>query len=67
MNRRRVLASALAAALAIAAPAFAQSFPARTVTFVVPYSPGGLPDTVARLVGQNQPVHLLEPAVQRRA
>lgn len=52
MNRRRALAAALASALAIAAPALAQSFPARTVTFVVPYSPGGLPDTVARLVGQ---------------
>ena len=53
MNRRHALAAALYASLAIAAPALAQtSFPARTVTFVVPYSPGGLPDTVARLVGQ---------------
>ena len=52
MNRRRVLAAALAAALALAAPAHAQTYPARTVTFVVPYAPGGLPDTVARLVGQ---------------
>jgi tripartite-type tricarboxylate transporter receptor subunit TctC len=27
-------------------------YPFRTVTLVVPYSPGGLPDTVARVVGQ---------------
>jgi tripartite-type tricarboxylate transporter receptor subunit TctC len=30
----------------------AQSFPNRAVTFVVPYAPGGLPDTIARIVGQ---------------
>ena len=30
----------------------AQPFPHKTVTLVVPYAPGGLPDTVARVVGQ---------------
>jgi tripartite-type tricarboxylate transporter receptor subunit TctC len=30
----------------------AGDYPSRTVTLVVPYSPGGLPDTVARVVGQ---------------
>src|SRR3954466_2582752 len=29
-----------------------QSFPTRTVTLIVPYAAGGLPDTVARVVGQ---------------
>ena len=52
MNRRHALAAALAATLALALPAFGQPYPTRPVTFVVPYAPGGLPDTVARLVGQ---------------
>jgi tripartite-type tricarboxylate transporter receptor subunit TctC len=30
----------------------AADYPSRAVTLVVPYSPGGLPDTVARVVGQ---------------
>jgi tripartite-type tricarboxylate transporter receptor subunit TctC len=50
MGALRILAAALAA-LTVAA-ASAQSFPTHTVTLVVPYAPGGLPDTVARVVGQ---------------
>ena len=43
----------LAAVFALASGlAFGQSFPARNVTFVVPYAPGGLPDTIARVIGQ---------------
>lgn len=53
MKRRAVLAAAFAAAsLAGLGPAFAQSFPSRPVTLIVPYAPGGLPDTVARVIGQ---------------
>lgn len=43
------------AALALAQAVFAQSaknFPDKPVRVVVGYSPGGLPDTIARLVGQ---------------
>ena len=36
----------------VAGTVAAQAFPTRTVTLVVPYAPGGLPDTVARVVGQ---------------
>jgi tripartite-type tricarboxylate transporter receptor subunit TctC len=50
--KRRTFTTLLAAAILSAGPAFAQSFPTRSVTLVVPYSPGGLPDTVARVVGQ---------------
>jgi tripartite-type tricarboxylate transporter receptor subunit TctC len=42
----------LALAAFCVAAAHAQTFPQRTVTLVVPYSAGGLPDTVARVVGQ---------------
>ena len=49
----RAAAAALASLCAFAASdAGAQAFPQRTVTLVVPYAPGGLPDTVARVVGQ---------------
>ena len=53
MRSIRALAAALAGVCAIAAgPAAAQAFPTRSVTLVVPYAAGGLPDTVARVVGQ---------------
>ena len=49
----RAAAAALGVACALGgAEAGAQSFPQRTVTLLVPYAPGGLPDTVARVVGQ---------------
>lgn len=43
---------ALAAAAAVAAGLAHAQFPQKTVTLVVPYAAGGLPDTVARVVGQ---------------
>lgn len=53
MKRRFLPALAL---YAIFAPylslAQAQDYPNRPVSFIVPYSPGGLPDTVARIVAQ---------------
>ena len=51
---RHFVRSLAAAALAIAGAAFAQQppFPSRAVTFVVPYAPGGLPDTIGRVIGQ---------------
>ena len=41
----------------------AQSFPARTVSLIVPYAPGGLPDTIARTVGQKLSEKWGEPVV----
>ena len=56
MNQRRliVLATAVATAGAIL-PVLANAqaaYPNRPIKFVVPYSPGGLPDTVARIFAQ---------------
>src|SRR6476659_7280094 len=38
--------------LALAGPAFAQSYPSRTVSVIVPYPAGGSVDVVARLIVQ---------------
>jgi len=54
MNRRNLLAviPALAVAQGLVRPALAQAYPSQQIKFVVPYSPGGLPDTVARVVAR---------------
>ncbi|HEX2136752.1 MAG TPA: tripartite tricarboxylate transporter substrate binding protein [Microvirga sp.] len=52
--RRFVLkaALALAAAAGLATGAFAQAFPSRTITMVVPFAAGGSTDVVARIIAQ---------------
>jgi tripartite-type tricarboxylate transporter receptor subunit TctC len=45
------------AACALAAPAAAQTWPARPVRIIVPYSPGGGIDTVARVMAQKLAEH----------
>lgn len=51
--RRTFLSAALAAAGLAALPsALAQNYPSQPVKLIVPYAPGGLPDTVARIIGQ---------------
>jgi tripartite-type tricarboxylate transporter receptor subunit TctC len=51
--RRTFLSASLAAAGLAAWPAaFAQNYPSQPVRLVVPYAAGGLPDTVARIIGQ---------------
>ena len=41
-----------AASLALAAPSFAQNYPNRPITLIVPFAPGGPADLLGRLVGQ---------------
>ncbi|MFM9969407.1 MAG: Bug family tripartite tricarboxylate transporter substrate binding protein [Burkholderiales bacterium] len=45
-------AALLVIAAAQGAAAYAQEFPSRPIRIIVPYAPSGLPDVVARLVGQ---------------
>ena len=53
--KRRSFAAAIVLACGFAACAtqvHAQAYPAKPITVIVPYAAGGLPDTVARVVGQ---------------
>ena len=62
---RRHLTLALAGlGLACAlAPAWAQSFPSKQVTLVVPFPPGGGPDVVARVIAEKLAPRLGQPVV----
>ena len=46
-----LLIGLLFAATVFAATVYAQGYPSRPLKVIVPYAPGGLPDTIARLVG----------------
>ncbi len=50
MRRRQFMLTGLAGASALAAPAFAQTWPIRPIRMVVPFPPGSSPDIIARLV-----------------
>ena len=53
MNRKLFVAlasAAMVAVLSFSAKADAQAFPSKPIKLIVPYSPGGLPDTVARVL-----------------
>lgn len=53
MNRKTFLAAAIGAALSIAAgAALAQPYPAKPITLVIPFPPGGTLDTVGRALAQ---------------
>ena len=53
----------LLAALVMAASAHAQNYPARAIKIIMPYAPGGLPDTMTRLVGGKLAEPLGQPIV----
>jgi tripartite-type tricarboxylate transporter receptor subunit TctC len=49
MNRRQLLAAAVAAPL-VAAPARAAAYPDRPIRVIIPYTSGGVPETIMRLL-----------------
>ena len=58
MKRRTLLQAAGAAAISAAAPAVAQSFPARPVTLLVPFPAGGPTDITMRTLAEVTAPHL---------
>ena len=48
--KRSLIAAALVGVLAVTAPAYAQSWPTRPVTMVVPFGAGGAVDAMARIM-----------------
>ncbi len=69
MQRREILKFSAATILAMAAvgststEAFAQDWPSQTITFVVPFSPGGSNDVIARFLAQELTESLGQPVV----
>lgn len=52
MKARLILGGLAAACVIASSAALAQSFPAKPITIIVPFPPGGVTDPVARMVGQ---------------
>lgn len=63
LTRRSFLHTALGSAAALALPARAQAFPSRPIRLVVPFTPGGSSDLLARAVGQQLAKSLGQPVV----
>jgi len=62
MPTRRATLGGLAA-ISLPLGAYAQAFPSRTITIVVPYPPGGPIDSLARLIAQEAAADLKQPVV----
>ena len=60
LTRRSALASLASLA---AAPAFAQTYPSRPITLIVPWAAGGSTDILARVVGQHLHQSMGQPIV----
>lgn len=60
---RLLLVGAAALTLALVSPAQAQSWPAKTITIVVPTAAGGANDVMARIIGQGLSTRLGQPVI----
>ncbi len=56
-----------AAGIAIAGPAFAQAFPTKPVTMLIPFAAGGPTDVVGRLIGEHMARTLGQPVIIENA
>ena len=63
MKKTFLRASALFASLVLAGSAWAQAFPAKPVTLMVPYPPGGLSDVTARTINTALAKQLGQPVI----
>src|SRR5262252_3691321 len=57
------LAAGAAALSAVSRFAWAQSYPSRPITIIVPTTAGGPPDTIARLLGERMRIALGQPII----
>jgi len=60
MTMRRALFAALMATLALAGQAFAENYPSRPITVVVPFAAGGPSDAMMRILGERMKLSLGE-------
>lgn len=63
MNMFRTALTGALMAAALTVPAFAQDYPAKAVTVIVPFSPGGASDTIARVTTQTMQATFGQPLV----
>jgi len=63
MNRRSLLKTIVALPVAASVPAFAQTYPDRTIRMVVPYLAGGATDVGARAIAEQMAKGLGQPIV----
>lgn len=52
MSKKFLFLTALFAAFSLISPASAQQFPSRPITWIVPFTPGGITDTTSRMVAE---------------
>lgn len=62
-TRLRSLKNIVALAALVAAPAFANTYPERTITLVVPFPPGQATDIFARVVAEKMAIQLEQPVI----